>query len=173
MLIKEYELEVFSLPCDPGSESYAAKVHFSADIADSLPYLNAVLKGAIYQPEAPALTWKKGKVSIFFHPHEIAVSSVDDRASAENEARELVNLVNDTWDRNLEIEPDHTARKRPAPMALFKLLPQTNCRECSEPTCFSFALKLAAGQRQVSDCPPLGEAQHAEALAKLISLATN
>jgi ArsR family metal-binding transcriptional regulator len=52
-------------------------------------------------------------------------------------------------------------------MAVFKLLPQTNCKQCGEPTCFTFALKLAASQKKIADCPPLLEPQHAERLAAL------
>jgi ArsR family metal-binding transcriptional regulator len=36
-------------------------------------------------------------------------------------------------------------------MAIFKLLPQTNCKQCGEPTCYTFALKLAASQRKLAD----------------------
>ncbi|MBI4772253.1 MAG: hypothetical protein HY784_17985 [Chloroflexi bacterium] len=52
-------------------------------------------------------------------------------------------------------------------MAIYKLLPNTNCKQCGEPTCFSFALKLAASQKQLADCPPLAEPQYAGKLAAL------
>jgi ArsR family metal-binding transcriptional regulator len=52
-------------------------------------------------------------------------------------------------------------------MAIFKLLPQTNCKQCGEPTCYTFALKLAASQRRLADCPVLTEAQYADKLAGL------
>ncbi len=52
-------------------------------------------------------------------------------------------------------------------MAVFKLLPQTNCKRCGEPTCFTFALKLAASQKKIEDCPSLSEPQYAERLAAL------
>jgi len=29
---------------------------------------------------------------------------------------------------------------------IFKLLPKTNCKDCGEPTCLAFAMKLAAGK---------------------------
>jgi 4Fe-4S ferredoxin len=52
-------------------------------------------------------------------------------------------------------------------MAIFKLLPQTNCKLCGEPTCYTFALKLVASQKKLTDCPPLFESQYAENLAAL------
>ncbi len=36
---------------------------------------------------------------------------------------------------------------------IFKLLPKTNCKECGEPTCLAFAMKLAAGKAELASCP--------------------
>jgi ArsR family metal-binding transcriptional regulator len=167
MLIETYDLEVFTPPCEPGAERYAARARMTVDISEVLPYLNATLRGAFYLPEASALTWKKGGHNIAFHAYEIATSNVEDRQGAEKELKGLVDLVNRTWERRAEIAPDTSTRQRPTPMALFKLLPQTNCKQCGEPTCFTFALKLAASQRKLADCPPLFEPAYAEKLAAL------
>ena len=167
MLIEKYDIEVFTPPCDPGAERYAAKARLTTDISEVLPYLNATLRGALYLPEAKALTWKKGGHNIAFHAYEIATSNVEDRDGAERELKGLVDLVNRTWERRVEIAPDTTTHQRPTPMALFKLLPQINCKQCGEPTCYSYALKLAVSQKKLTDCPPLSEPQHAEKLAIL------
>ncbi|MCK4981471.1 MAG: hypothetical protein KAS17_01035, partial [Victivallaceae bacterium] len=34
-----------------------------------------------------------------------------------------------------------------------KLLPKTNCKECGSNTCLAFAMKLAGGKAELSDCP--------------------
>jgi acetyl-CoA decarbonylase/synthase complex subunit gamma len=34
-----------------------------------------------------------------------------------------------------------------------KLLPKTNCKECGSNTCLAFAMKLAAGKAELSECP--------------------
>jgi len=162
LLIDHYDLEVFTPPCDPGAERYAARARLTVDISEILPYLNATLRGAIYHPGANALTWKKGGHNIAFHAYEIATSNVEDRESAEQEVKGLIDLVNRTWERRAEIKPDTTAHQRPTPMAIYKLLPNTNCKQCGEATCYSFALKLAASQRQIADCPLLTELQHAD-----------
>jgi len=173
MLIEQYDLEVFTPPCEPGAERYAARARLTVDISEILPYLNATLRGAVYHPSANALTWKKGGHNIAFHAYEIATSNVEDRDGAEKELKGLVDLVNRTWEHRADITPDTTTRQRPAPMAIFKLLPQTNCKQCSEPTCYTFALRLAASQRQVSDCPDLFEPQYAEKLAALQVIVIN
>jgi acetyl-CoA decarbonylase/synthase complex subunit gamma len=58
---------------------------------------------------------------------------------------------------------------------IFKLLPQTNCKECGFPTCLAFAMKLAAKQVELSGCPYVSEAsktQLAESSAPPIRLIT-
>ena len=167
MLIEKYDLEVFTPPCEPGAERYAARARLMVDIFEVLPYLNATLRGAIYHQEAKALTWKKGGHNIAFHAYEIATSNVDDREGAEKELKGLIDLVNRTWERRAEITPDHKTHQRPTPMAIFKLLPQTNCKQCGEPTCYIFAVKLSASQKKLADCPPLSEPQFADKMATL------
>ncbi len=173
MLIEHYDLEVFTPPCEPGAERYAARARLTADISEIMPYLNATLRGAVYHPAANALTWKKGGHNIAFHAYEIATSNVEDRDGAEKELKGLVDLVNRTWERRAEIIPDATTRQRPTPMAIFKLLPQTNCKQCGEPTCYTFALKLAAAQKKLSNCLPLVEHQYAERWAALEKIVIN
>jgi ArsR family metal-binding transcriptional regulator len=77
MLIEDYDVEVFTPPCERGAERFAARARLSIDISEALPYLNATLRGAVYHREANALTWKKGGHSIAFHPYEIATSNVE------------------------------------------------------------------------------------------------
>src|SRR5512139_898149 len=45
---------------------------------------------------------------------------------------------------------------------IYKLLPQTNCKECGFPTCLAFAMKLAAKQVELSACPYVSEASKAQ-----------
>jgi acetyl-CoA decarbonylase/synthase complex subunit gamma len=40
---------------------------------------------------------------------------------------------------------------------IYKLLPQTNCKDCGFPTCLAFAMKLAAKQVELAECPHVSE----------------
>ncbi len=58
---------------------------------------------------------------------------------------------------------------------IYKLLPQTNCKDCGFPTCLAFAMKLAAKQVELSACPHVSEearAQLAEASEPPVRLVT-
>jgi len=60
-------------------------------------------------------------------------------------------------------------------LQIYKLLPQTNCKECGFPTCLAFAMKLAAKQAELAACPYVSEeakSQLAAAAAPPIRLIT-
>ena len=159
MRIADYELEIFTPPCEPGAERYSAVAHLPKSIAEVLPYLNATLTGANYMPSANALTWKRAGHLVAFHADRVAVSNVTDREEAINELDRMVDLVNRTWDRKAEIRPDFQARKRPPPMAIYQQLPKTNCRECGQVTCMAFAFGLSKGDCTMVECPGLTSEQ--------------
>lgn len=46
---------------------------------------------------------------------------------------------------------------------IFKLTPKTNCKDCGNPTCMAFAMKVAQGAVSIDKCPHMSE----EALATL------
>lgn len=167
MLIPSYELEVFTPPCEPGAERFSALAFLPADIRDVMPYLNATLQGAFYNVAVPSLSWKKAGHFVVFQPDRIAVSNLEDRQAAQQEVDGLVKLVNRTWEHREEIKPDSETRERPTPLAVFKLLPGTNCRLCGQPTCFTFALKLIAGQQEPAECTPMLEPVYAGQFAEL------
>jgi acetyl-CoA decarbonylase/synthase complex subunit gamma len=50
-------------------------------------------------------------------------------------------------------------------ITIYKLLPQTNCKACGFPTCLAFAMKLAAKQVELSNCPHVTEEARAQLAA--------
>jgi acetyl-CoA decarbonylase/synthase complex subunit gamma len=64
-------------------------------------------------------------------------------------------------------------------LEIYKLLPQTNCKECGFPTCLAFGMKLAAKQVELKQCPYVTEAAKAKLEAasappiRLITLSAN
>ncbi|MDR3088323.1 MAG: DUF3786 domain-containing protein [Desulfobulbaceae bacterium] len=53
------------------------------------------------------------------------------------------------------------------PLAIFRQLEQSNCRECGERTCLAFAAAIATGQKKLTACPRLSAAARQE-LATLL-----
>jgi acetyl-CoA decarbonylase/synthase complex subunit gamma len=50
-------------------------------------------------------------------------------------------------------------------LEIYKLLPKTNCKECGQPTCLAFAMKLAQKQAELSACPYVSEESKAKLAA--------
>jgi ArsR family metal-binding transcriptional regulator len=171
MLIETYNLDITVSNHSAEEFEYEAIAYLPVDIAQVLPYLNATLRNGEYLPHVPAFSWKKDNNKIGFWPDKIAVDHLDSREQAEETIRQLVDMVNDTWERRGEIQPDSTSRENLQPLELYRLLPKTNCKMCGESSCFSFALKLAAGQVKIRQCAPLyAESEHEEKKTQLESL---
>lgn len=47
-------------------------------------------------------------------------------------------------------------------IAIFKLLPKTNCKECGVPTCLAFAMNLASGKAELDSCPYVSDEAKAQ-----------
>lgn len=152
MLIRGYQLELISPPCDPGAERWSAFARLEDDIREALPYLNAVWAGAIYDHAAGNLTWQADGRAISVRPHELAVSNLMDKSEAGEVVARLVETINDIWKRRTEIASSTRKRERLRALDVYKLLPGGNCKACGEPTCFVFASKLAASQAVVTAC---------------------
>lgn len=170
MLLQSYTLDVFAPPCEPGAERWSVKAALDDDIGEVLPYLNATLKGAIYNHAARALTWRMGGHAIAIRPREIAISNLGDKDAAATEVKRVVEIINRTWERRAEITPSLEMRQRLKPMEVYKLLPATNCKACGQPTCFTFALKIAAGEAEPEQCAPLLTDAYRNQREKLLTL---
>ena len=170
MLIQEYDLRVISPPCEPGAERWSAFARLKVDISEALPYLNAQLQGCIYERRGQVLTWRFKGHAVSIRPTEIAIGNLADRAEAQSLMDDLAALCNEIWDRRAEIQPDYRERKRLDPMAIYRLLPGSNCKQCGEPTCFVFAAKLVVSAVDLKQCAPLLEDKWRDKRERLAAL---
>ncbi len=70
----------------------------------------------------------------------------------------MKNEINSVWENRDAITPRFEGMPRPQVIQILKHLPQTNCRECGEPTCLVFATRVAEGVKDSDDCPELSRA---------------
>jgi ArsR family metal-binding transcriptional regulator len=111
----------------------------------------------ITQSTPPSLTLKLPGKLVTIHPREIAIDIVKDEDEAEEFVAWLQRKINDTWVRRSEIEPSFEVAPRPRVLDLLRLLPKTNCRKCSAPTCMVFAVRLSKGEKTPEHCPSLSQ----------------
>ncbi|MFB3880401.1 MAG: (Fe-S)-binding protein [Armatimonadota bacterium] len=161
------------LPCLADSTKIRFHAQASADLTEALPYLNAVIQRAIYNHSVPALTYTEEHRIICVHPRLITGAKLDDIEDARAILESLRQLINETWDNRATITPSYDRREKLTPLAVFRLLPRTNCRRCGLPTCLAFATELAAERRSVVQCPPLFEAASVETRRLLCAMLTD
>jgi ArsR family metal-binding transcriptional regulator len=141
--------------CNPSSQKVNAIADLSEDTSEVLPYLNTVLKGLQYHPDEKFLTVKRKGHVITFWSRQIAVTKLEDEKEAREVIEELKEIVNETYANRDQIKPTYSSRLIPRPLDIFKLLPGKNCKECGEPTCMAFALKLINDELEWKQCPLL------------------
>jgi len=155
MFLCDYALRVVLSDCNPSSQKVNALADLSTDISDVLPFLNTVLKGRQYDQEERSVTVKRGGHFITFRPRQIAITKLEDENEARSVMEELQQILNETYEKRDQIKPTYTSRPIPRPLEIFRLLPGKNCKECGEPTCMAFSLKLMNDEIGWKQCPLL------------------
>lgn len=170
MLLKNVELTYVS-PCLADPKKIRLKARFSDDITKVMPYLNATVKAAIYNHEAPNLTLSKEFRLITLYPQEMTMIKALNTTDAWQVIDWLQNLINDTYAHRKEIEPDYRRKRRPHPLQLYSWLPRLNCKKCGELACIAFAVLLFSGQQELKRCEPLFSEAYREQREVLLELA--
>lgn len=155
MLIESYNLEIEVADHSAEVFEYEAIARLPVDIRQVLPYLNATFKSGTYFSDGPVFSWRLDDHKVGFWHDRIAADHLDTREQAKKVIDQLVEIVNDVWERRSEIQPDAVTHENLQPLELYRLLPKTNCKACGENTCFNFALKLAAGMIELQQCGPI------------------
>jgi ArsR family metal-binding transcriptional regulator len=123
--------------------------------SEVFPYLNAVLKGCIYNHPANTLTIKKDQKLITLHALHITLTQIEDEKEAEEVLKWLKDLINTTYEKRERIEPNYSMAAELKALDIFKLLPGTNCKKCGDPTCLAFAVRLVGHGIDITKCTPL------------------
>lgn len=169
MLLRDYKVtKVRRNLCNP--EWILVSAELNDDIGKAFPYLNAIVKNAVYTPEAQNLNFKMDAGAVSLMPREINVGQVPCEEDGIKVLDYVKKLINDTWEKRTSITPIYERKEEIKAKDILDYLPKTNCRECGLPTCFAFAVALLKGQKRLSACSALSKpefAQDKEALARL------
>ena len=96
---------------------------------------------------------------------------VKDRDEAEKLLEEIKDLINRAFAYSMshgKPESDLLELRKKADLAaIYKGLPKTNCKECGDPSCYVFAIKLMSGEKELHNCTQLRLPQYGGKLATL------
>jgi len=168
MLLRGYSLRLLKPKCNLFTETIHAQALLRNDVMEVLPYLNAVVDGCKYAPNAPALTMEWEGRSVVIWPREIAFAC-EDEADARRVLDGVCRLIKEVWERREGVEPNHEEYGELTAMEVYRLLPRTNCRQCGETACLAFAVKVASRQALLEACEPLFGEEHGESAKELVA----
>ena len=161
MLLNSYKITRV-LPCLADPEKIRVIAEISGEIHEVFPYLNATLKGCIYNHPALTLTIKKDGKLLTLHAHHITLAKLEDEKEAGEILEWLKNMINETYDERDRIEPNYSKGADLKALDIFKLLPGTNCKKCGEPACLAFAVRLVGEEIEITKCIPLFSGEYQE-----------
>jgi len=141
-------------PCMADEKKIRLIAYFDHDITEILPYLNAVIKSASYNKNAPTITFTKERRIINLYNIKITVAKADDIIDAWRILDDVRLMINRTYENRSNIKPSYEEKVRVTALQIYGWLPKSNCRACGEATCLAFAVKLLRGEQQLSHCAP-------------------
>ncbi len=144
-----------SLPClaEPGKIIVIGKP--SVSLAAVIPYL-ATLPGIIgYNPETLTLTFRRQPGFMTLFPDKVTITQIKDAEEGLGLFSALTDAINAVWDQRAELIAIQTAKRAPHWLDIWRMLPQTNCKQCGEATCMAFAAGLVQQKRELAECLPL------------------
>ena len=169
MLLQSYKITRI-LPCLADPEKIRVIAEVSGEIHEAFPYLNGVLKGCIYNHPALTLTIKKDGKLFTLHARHITLAKIEDEKEAEEILTWLEDLINETYEKREQIEPNYSMAAELKALDIYRLLPGTSCKKCGEMTCLAFAVKLVGRDIEITKCDPLFSEKYQEKRKVLIEL---
>lgn len=158
-------------PCVADSGKVRLVAHITGDVAETMPYLNALLSGAFYNPGAQILTYRDEHRLVSLYPRRIAIAKADDLVDGWRTLESIRCQVNEIWALRSEIAPCFEIRKRPSFLEIYQRLPRTNCGLCGERTCLAFAARVWQGEQKLRGCMPVLEGDYGHLKGALLEIA--
>lgn len=161
-------VRVIACLADPNKIRFTA--NFDRDVAETFPYLNAILPGAIYNHPGKTLTLHRDGRLLTIYALKVEAAKIENRDDAQDVVRWIVGLINECHRKRATIKPNFERRERLGVIDIVKLLPGTNCKRCGQPTCLAFAAFLAAERVSIMICTDIFLSDYSERRKELITL---
>ncbi len=134
---------------------WGAHFKLDTDVRPLFPYLNAVLKDARFYDKPECIEFIFEGFKGMLYRDEVIAAAFTGEDQAREFAQHLVDFLNDLNDRKDSLRPDFKKFTPVSVIDIYKILPQTNCRECGFSTCLAFAAALSKKETTIDQCPGL------------------
>lgn len=147
------------LPCIADPSKFRVIANMTPPLGGTLKVLEPLFPRGRYSDKINALIMQKGEViTTIYGTGKLTMTMIKNESEAREALDNLRSIINEAIAKG--IAPAPREKVRVEPMELYKYLPQTNCRECGEQSCYTFAIKLMSGEASLDKCTPLKEPKY-------------
>ncbi len=148
------------LPCIADPSKFRVIANMAPPLEGNLKVLEPLFPRGRYSDKIRALIMQKGEViTTVYGTGKVTMTMIKNKEEAREALDNLRSIINEAIAKG--VAPTAREKVRVEPMELYKYLPQTNCRECGEQSCYTFAIKLMSGETFLDKCKPLKEPKYA------------
>jgi ArsR family metal-binding transcriptional regulator len=154
------------LPCIADSTKLRIIANMAPPLGGALKALEPLFPRGRYSERIGALIIQRGDVlTTVYGTGNVTMTMIKDEAEARENLNKLKETINEAIARG--VAPAPREKVRVEPMEIYKYLPQTNCGECGEQSCYSFAIRLMNGEVSLDLCTPLKDPKYRQNLEHL------
>lgn len=107
-------------PCHPGEVEWVrAEAELTDDISPVFPYLSAIMKGPVYDPQNQTLMFTLGGHGVTLYPRRVHVTKLQDEQEAREFLEHLRRLINEIWGRREEITLSYKTRAKLTALTIY------------------------------------------------------
>ncbi len=153
------------LPCYAGPSRIRIIAQINSNLDHALSILYLTFPNANYSEQIGMVSYRYQQHNItLYKSGKVTMTFLKDKEDAHQLLEQLIKYI----DKANEYYQKHgspseemlKAKKRATPLNTRKYLPGTNCGECGEQNCYAFAVRLHAGETELTQCKPLLSAQY-------------
>jgi ArsR family metal-binding transcriptional regulator len=154
------------LPCIADPSKFRVIANIAPPLGGTLKVFEPLFPRGRYSDKINALIIQKGEViATIYGTGKVTLTMIKNENDATGTLENLKNTINEAISKG--VAPAPREKVRVEPMEIYKYLPQTNCGKCEEQSCYTFAIKLMAGEVTLDKCTPLKEPEYAINLEQL------
>src|SRR5665647_1927786 len=148
------------LPCIADSSKFRVIANMAPPPGGILKILEPLFPKGNYSDRTGGLITQKGEIiTTIYGTGKVSIRMIKNESEAREVLENLRNIINEAIAKG--VAPAPREKVRVELMEIYKYLPQTNCGKCSEQSCYSFAIKLMAGEVTLDKCKLLKEPEYA------------
>ncbi|UCD33428.1 MAG: hypothetical protein JSV38_06050 [Desulfobacterales bacterium] len=151
----EFSLSRAGVRSDLVGPSMGAYFKIDHDVSELLPYINATYPDAKFYEQPEHVQFTLGGIRCTLYPKDVIAAPFSDEDQALQFVKNLIDVLNGLYLNKNSLKPDYKKFSPVSVLDLYKLVPQTNCKECEYMTCMAFSAALSKGETTPDQCPHL------------------